>query len=74
MVAEYLSGEEIAGIQEVFETMDVNKRGKINLEDLRNGLQKYGQSIPDSDLQLLMKAVSIVIYAPTVKKKMFTSN
>ena len=65
VVAEYLSGEEIAGIKETFETMDVNKKGKINLEELKIGLQKLGQSVPDSDLQLLMEAVSTVTCAPS---------
>lgn len=52
--------EEVAGIQEAFQMMDVNNRGQLNLEELRRGLQMLGQSIPDSDLQILMEAVRIV--------------
>ncbi|GFZ18168.1 calmodulin-domain protein kinase 7 [Actinidia rufa] len=36
-----------------FDMMDTNKRGKINLEELRTGLQKLGHQIPDADLQSL---------------------
>lgn len=61
VIAEHLSVEEVAGLKEAFEMMDTNKRGKINLEELRFGLQKSGQNIPEADLQILMEAVSIVM-------------
>lgn len=57
MIAEHLSVEEVAGIKEAFDMMDVEKKGKIHLEELRTGLQKIGHQIPDSDLQILMEAV-----------------
>ncbi|KAG5565169.1 hypothetical protein RHGRI_001160 [Rhododendron griersonianum] len=56
VIAEHLSVEEVATIKEVFEIMDTNKRGKINLEELRVGVQKVGHQIPDADLQILMEA------------------
>ncbi|XWS73559.1 hypothetical protein CRYUN_Cryun02cG0139800 [Craigia yunnanensis] len=56
VIAEHLSVEEVAGIKEAFEVMDTGKRGKINLEELRMGLQKLGQQIPDADLQILVEA------------------
>lgn len=59
MVAEHLSVEEVAGIRDAFDMMDTSKRGKINLEELRIGLQKLGQQVADEDLQILMEAVSI---------------
>lgn len=59
VVAEHLSVEEVAGIKELFGTMDVNKNGKITLEELKYGLQKIGQQLPDPDLQSLMEAVSM---------------
>lgn len=62
VVAEHLSVEEVAGIKDSFNMMDINNRGKINLEELKNGLQKLGQHIPDADLQILMEAVSIIIW------------
>jgi len=59
VIAEHLSVEEAAGIKEAFEMMDVNKRGKINLEELKYGLQKAGQQIADTDLQILMEATDV---------------
>ncbi|XVF47380.1 hypothetical protein PTKIN_Ptkin03bG0104300 [Pterospermum kingtungense] len=59
VIAEHLSVEEVAGIKEAFEMMDTSKRGKINLEELRVGLQKLGQQIPDADLQILVEAADI---------------
>ncbi|KAH9651059.1 hypothetical protein KPL70_026605 [Citrus sinensis] len=60
VVAEFLSVEEVAGLKEAFEMMNTNKRGKINLEELRLGLLKGGQNIPEADLQILMDAISII--------------
>ncbi|CAK9157185.1 unnamed protein product [Ilex paraguariensis] len=56
VVAEFLSVEEVAGIKEGFKLMDINNKGKINIDELRAGLQKLGQQIPDADLQILMDA------------------
>ena len=42
--------------------MDTGKRGKINLEELRVGLQKLGQQIPDADLQILVESVSVLLF------------
>lgn len=61
MVAEHLSVEEVAGIKEAFEMMDIGKRGKISIDELRNGLKKLGHQIPDADLQILMESVSIIL-------------
>lgn len=58
VIAEHLSVEEVAGIKEAFQIMDNGNKGKINLEQLRTGLHKLGQQIPDPDLQILMEAVS----------------
>lgn len=59
MVAEYLSVEEVAGIKDMFEKIDINKNGKITLEELKYGLLKLGHQIPDADVHILMEAVSI---------------
>lgn len=48
-------------MKEAFEMMDTGKKGKINLEELKDGLQKLGHQIPDADLQILMEAVSILM-------------
>lgn len=59
VIAEHLSVEEVAGIKEAFNMMDTGKRGKINLEELKNGLHKLGQQVADSDLQILMEAADV---------------
>lgn len=61
VIAEFLSAEEVAGMKEAFDQMDTGKKGKINLGELKIGLQKLGHQIPDADLQILMEAVSILM-------------
>lgn len=60
VVVEHLSVEEVAGIKEPFEIMDIGKRGKINIDELRNSLKKLGHQIRDTDLQFLMESVTII--------------
>uniref|UniRef100_A0A7C9AQN0 non-specific serine/threonine protein kinase n=1 Tax=Opuntia streptacantha TaxID=393608 RepID=A0A7C9AQN0_OPUST len=59
VIAEHLSMEEAAGIKEAFDTMDTGKRGKINMEELKVGLQRIGHQIPDAELQILMEAADV---------------
>lgn len=49
-------------MKDAFDMMDTGKKGKINLGELKNGLQKLGHQIPDADLQILMEAVSILMH------------
>ncbi|GMI70959.1 calcium-dependent protein kinase 32 [Hibiscus trionum] len=56
VIAENLSVEEIAGLKEGFQVMDISNRGKINIDELRVGLHKLGHIISDTDLQILMEA------------------
>uniref|UniRef100_A0A7N0VHV1 non-specific serine/threonine protein kinase n=1 Tax=Kalanchoe fedtschenkoi TaxID=63787 RepID=A0A7N0VHV1_KALFE len=59
VVAEHLSVEEVAGLKDAFHTMDVNNKGKINLEELKNGLHKLGHQITYTDVQILMEAADL---------------
>ncbi|KAK1313608.1 Calcium-dependent protein kinase 7 [Acorus calamus] len=59
VVAEHLSVEEVAGIKEMFQTMDVNNNGKLTLEELKAGLLKIGHNVPDADVQMLMEAADV---------------
>ncbi|CAM8961699.1 hypothetical protein QQ045_004050 [Rhodiola kirilowii] len=59
VVAEHLSVEEVAGLKDAFRTMDVNSKGKINLEEFKNGLHKLGHHIADADVQILMEAADL---------------
>ena len=61
VIDEQLSVEEVAGLKETFEMMDTGNKGKINIEELRIGLQKLGQLINDADLKVLMETVSFII-------------
>ncbi|KAF5184953.1 Calcium-dependent protein kinase, partial [Thalictrum thalictroides] len=56
VMAEHLSVEEVAGIKDMFEMMDINNRGKLTIVELKSGLTKIGHQIPDADLQMLMEA------------------
>ncbi|XP_071697809.1 calcium-dependent protein kinase 8-like [Rutidosis leptorrhynchoides] len=56
VVAEHLSVDEVAGIKEDFHMIDTENRGKINLEQLRIGLNKLGHQVNDTDLQRLMES------------------
>ncbi|GLT37380.1 hypothetical protein SLA2020_116990 [Shorea laevis] len=56
VLAEHASVEEVAGIKEGFKLMDTGNKGKINIDELKAGLQKLGHSIPDADIQILMEA------------------
>lgn len=62
MIAEHLSVEEVAGIKEAFQLMDTGNKGKIDINELRVGLQKLGHQIPDTDLVVLMEAVCSFLY------------
>lgn len=62
VIAEHLSAEDAAGLKQGFQVMDINNKGKINIDELRIGLIKLGHQIPDSDLQTLMEAVSTISY------------
>ncbi|KAL3357552.1 hypothetical protein AABB24_017991 [Solanum stoloniferum] len=54
VIAEHLTVDEVAGIKEGFQLMDIGNRGKIDVNELRVGLQKLGHQIPESDVQILM--------------------
>ncbi|ONK75251.1 uncharacterized protein A4U43_C03F14930 [Asparagus officinalis] len=59
VIAEHLSIEEVADMKEMFQKMDINKSGKITLEELKHGLHKMGHQIPDADVQILMEAADV---------------
>ncbi|KAG8046986.1 hypothetical protein GUJ93_ZPchr0008g13534 [Zizania palustris] len=56
VIAEHLSVEEVAGIKDMFETMDLNKDSMINFDELKLGLHKLGHQMADADVQILMAA------------------
>ncbi|KAL2481749.1 Calcium-dependent protein kinase 20 [Abeliophyllum distichum] len=59
VIAESLSEEEIAGLKEMFKMIDVDNSGQITLEELRNGLERVGSNLKDSEINSLMQAADI---------------
>lgn len=59
VIAEHLTTEEVAGIKEMFKSMDINNKGRINLDELKRGLHKHGHQVPDQDVKILMDAADV---------------
>ncbi|GAB4834120.1 Calcium-dependent protein kinase 20 [Ancistrocladus abbreviatus] len=59
VIAESLSEEEIAGLKQMFSMMDADDSGHITLEELKNGLEKAGANLKDSEILGLMQAADI---------------
>ena len=47
--------------------MDINNKGKINKDELKIGLHKLGHQVPDTDVQILMEAVSNTLHLRSIK-------
>jgi calcium-dependent protein kinase len=62
VIAESLSEEEIAGLKEMFQTMDTDNSGAITYDELKEGLRKYGSTLKDTEIRDLMEAVSSYLY------------
>ncbi|KAF3638394.1 Calcium-dependent protein kinase 1 [Capsicum annuum] len=56
VIAENLSGEEIAGLKQMFKMIDADNSGHITLEELKKGLEKVGSHLKDSEINILMQA------------------
>lgn len=59
VIAENLSEEEIAGLKEMFKMIDADNSGHITLEELKNGLERVGADIKDSEITWLMQAADV---------------
>ncbi|CAN0923194.1 Calcium-dependent protein kinase 14 [Linum grandiflorum] len=56
VIAERLSVEEAASIKEAFQLIDARNNRKVNIDDLRIGLQKLGHQVTEADIHNLMEA------------------
>ncbi|CAN6577245.1 unnamed protein product [Malus baccata var. baccata] len=59
VIAESLSEEEIAGLKEMFRMIDADNSGHISLEELKNGLERVGADLKDSEISWLMQAADV---------------
>ncbi|CAN1303595.1 Calcium-dependent protein kinase 13 [Linum perenne] len=56
VIADFLSGEEVEDIKEMFKKMDTDKDGIISIEELKAGLRKQSK-LAESEVQMLIEAV-----------------
>ncbi|KAK7278761.1 hypothetical protein RJT34_23797 [Clitoria ternatea] len=59
VIAENLSEEEIAGLKEMFKTIDTDNSGQITFEELKVGLKKYGANLNESEIYDLMQSADV---------------
>ncbi|KAJ6908571.1 hypothetical protein NC651_018847 [Populus alba x Populus x berolinensis] len=58
VVADSLPDEQVDKIKQMFHMMDTDHNGDLSFQELKDGLNKFGHSVPDPDVKLLMDAVS----------------
>lgn len=56
VVADNLPDEQIDGIKQLFNMMDIDKNGNLSFEELKDGLTKIGHPVTDPDVQMLIDA------------------
>jgi Ca2+-binding EF-hand superfamily protein len=54
-----LSAEEVEDIKEMFKAMDTDNDGIVSCEELKSGIAKFGSHLAESEVQMLIEAVSI---------------
>ncbi|CAH9063514.1 unnamed protein product [Cuscuta europaea] len=59
VIADNLSQEEIAGLKEMFKAIDTDNSGQITFEELKDGLNRYGANLNESEIHDLMKAADV---------------
>ncbi|CAN0928261.1 Calcium-dependent protein kinase 4 [Linum grandiflorum] len=59
VIAERMSEEEIGGLKELFKMIDTDNSGTITFEELKDGLQRVGSELMESEIKALMEAADI---------------
>ncbi|CAL4992118.1 unnamed protein product [Urochloa decumbens] len=59
VIAENLSPEETKGLKQMFNNLDTDKSGTIEVEELKERLRKLGSKISEAEVQKLMEAVDV---------------
>ncbi|KAG0469919.1 hypothetical protein HPP92_016002 [Vanilla planifolia] len=54
-----MSEEEIAGLKEMFKMIDTDNSGQITFDELKDGLQRVGANLKESEISGLMEAADI---------------
>lgn len=60
VIADFLSNEEVEDIKDMFKKMDNDNDGIVSIEELKAGFRNFGSLLADSEVQLLIEAVSVV--------------
>ncbi|KAG6506719.1 hypothetical protein ZIOFF_032046 [Zingiber officinale] len=60
VIADHLSTEEVEDIKEMFKMMDADNDGIVSHDELKTGLAKFGSHLVESEVQMLIEAVSIL--------------
>lgn len=58
VIADHLSAEEVEDIKEMFKAMDTDNDGVVSCEELKSGIAKFGSHLAESEVQMLIEAVS----------------
>jgi calcium-dependent protein kinase len=64
VIADHLSAEEVEDIKEMFKVMDTDNDGKVSYEELKSGIAKFGSHLAESEVQMLIEAVSYLKVLP----------
>jgi len=59
VIADFLSNEEVEDIKDMFKKMDNDNDGIVSIEELKAGFRNFGSQLAESEIQLLIEAVSI---------------
>lgn len=62
VIAEFLSIEEVEDIKEMFKKMDADDDGIVSIDELKAGLRNFGSQLGESEVQMLIEAVSLVAF------------
>lgn len=59
VIADSLSEDEIAGLKEMFKMIDTDNSGTITFDELKDGLNRVGANLMESEIRGLMEAADI---------------
>ncbi|KAI3705413.1 hypothetical protein L1987_75650 [Smallanthus sonchifolius] len=62
VIASKLSEEEIAGLKQMFKTIDTDNSGYITFQELKDGLKSFGANLDESDIYDLMQSDGRIDY------------